>query len=140
MFTPDPNFFHPGSRFPNPNFFHPESWPKKLFLNSRKYDQGCSSQIWIPDPAHPGSRGQKGTGSRIRIRYTAFDKGLCLKMTPTPKIGKFGIFHILIWQLFQFFCTHRGQLFSGQLAEKSCMKTGNTVHLWRPVVERGRSR
>jgi hypothetical protein len=43
-----------------------------------------------PDPAHPGSRGQKATGSRIRIRNTAFYKGLCLKMTPTPKIGKFG--------------------------------------------------
>jgi hypothetical protein len=42
-------------------------------------------------------------------------------MTPTPKIGKFGkevslapmstLFDILIWQLYQFFCTHRGHLF-----------------------------
>ncbi len=61
-----------------------------MFLISRKYDQGCSSRIWIPDPAHPGTRGQKGTGSRIRIRNTAFYKGLCLKMTPTPKIEKLG--------------------------------------------------
>ena len=30
------------------------------------------SKIWVWDP---GSRGQKGTGSRIRIRYTAFYKG-----------------------------------------------------------------
>jgi hypothetical protein len=50
---------------------------EKLFLGSRKYDPGCLSRIRIPDPDHnffpnpdPRSRGQKGTGSRIRIRNT----------------------------------------------------------------------
>ncbi len=48
---------------------------KKLFQSSRKYDPGCSSRIqdsgsgcWLS--THPGSRGQKGTGSRIQIRNT----------------------------------------------------------------------
>ncbi len=52
-------------------------FPKKFILNSRKYDLGCSSPIRIPDPdldflpiPDPGTRGQKGTGSRIRIRNT----------------------------------------------------------------------
>ncbi len=59
---PEPNFFS----FPDPNFFQPGSRihikefkyfnPNKLFQSSRKYDPGCS----------PGSRGRKGTGSRIR--------------------------------------------------------------------------
>jgi hypothetical protein len=49
---------------------------KKWFLSSRKYDPGCSSRIPDPDAdflpiPDPGSRGQKGTGSRIRIRNTA---------------------------------------------------------------------
>jgi hypothetical protein len=39
--------------------------------SSQKYDPGCSSRILIPDPdldyfTQPGSRGEKGTGSRIR--------------------------------------------------------------------------
>ena len=43
---------------------------KKWVLSSRKYDPGCSSRIpdkgadFLPIP-DPGSRGQKGTGSRI---------------------------------------------------------------------------
>jgi hypothetical protein len=46
-----------------------------LFLSSRKYDPGCSSRIPDPDAdflpiPDPGSRGPKGTGSRIRIRNT----------------------------------------------------------------------
>ncbi len=48
-------------------------YPKKLFLSSWKYDLGCSSRIRIPDP-HPGSRGRKGTGSRIRIRNTVIGR------------------------------------------------------------------
>jgi hypothetical protein len=60
---PDP---HPHQRI---KYFE----PKKLFLssrNGRKYDPGCSSRISIPYPCldffpHPGSRGQKGIGSRI---------------------------------------------------------------------------
>ncbi len=72
---PDPNFFE----F---RYFNPEKW----FLNTQKYDPGCSSRIesgffTIPDPR---SRSQKGTGSRIRqhcyqlyltfTRRFAFDK------------------------------------------------------------------
>ncbi len=92
MFIPNP-----GSPIPDPTFFHPGSriWPvsvsdpgsasknlsiltpkktKKWFLSSRKYDPSCSS--WIPDPdadflpiPDPGSRGQKGTGSRIPANH-----------------------------------------------------------------------
>jgi hypothetical protein len=45
------------------------------FLSSLKYHLGCSSRTRIPDPdflsiPDPGSRGQKGIGSRIRIRNT----------------------------------------------------------------------
>jgi hypothetical protein len=43
----------------------------KWFLSSRKYNPGCSSRIPDPDAdflpiPDPGSRGQKGTGSRTR--------------------------------------------------------------------------
>jgi hypothetical protein len=48
----DPNFFHPGSALKNLSILN----QKKLFLNSRKYDPGCSSRI----------QGSKGTRSRIR--------------------------------------------------------------------------
>jgi hypothetical protein len=73
---PGSDFFSPGSElFPSRirikefKYFN----PKQRFLSSRKYDPGCSfrTQILtfypsrIPDP---GSRGQKGTGSRIRNR------------------------------------------------------------------------
>ena len=63
-------------RIPIKELYHK---PKKLFLSSRKYDPGFSSRIRIPDLdlgylliPDPGSRGQKGTGSRIRIRNTGF--------------------------------------------------------------------
>jgi hypothetical protein len=68
--------------YPGSEFFHPRSRnrikefkyfiPKKLVLSSRKFYPGCSSwsESWFL--THPGSRGQKGTGSRIRIRNTAF--------------------------------------------------------------------
>ncbi len=74
MFIPDPNFVYSGSTSKNLSIL-----TQKLFLSSRKYDPGCSSRIriLIPDPdpdffTHPGSQlqGQKGTGSRIRIRDT----------------------------------------------------------------------
>jgi hypothetical protein len=42
---------------------------QKLFLSSRKYDPKCSYRMRIFTP--PRSRGQKGTGSRSRIRNTA---------------------------------------------------------------------
>ncbi len=71
MFIPDPgsDFFHPGSRIRIKEFKYLAQ--KKWFLRSRKYDQGCSSRIpepdadFLPNP-DPGSRGQKGPGSRIR--------------------------------------------------------------------------
>jgi hypothetical protein len=76
---PDPTFL---SRMPDPNCFHPGSISKNLsiltqkkVLSSKKYDPGCSSRIPDPDPdflpiPDPGFRGQKGTGSRIRICNT----------------------------------------------------------------------
>jgi hypothetical protein len=43
-------------------FFYPKNCHQAL-----KYGFG----IWYPEKTYPGSRGQKGTGSRIRIRNTA---------------------------------------------------------------------
>jgi hypothetical protein len=68
---PDPNCLHPGSASKNLSILTPKKW----FLSSRKYDPGCSSRIPDPDAdflpiPDPGTRGQKGTGSRIRIRNT----------------------------------------------------------------------
>jgi hypothetical protein len=70
---PDPNILHPGSRIRIKEFeyFNPKKW----FPSTRKYDPGFSSRIPDPDPdflpvPDPGSRGQKGTGSGIRIRNT----------------------------------------------------------------------
>ncbi len=67
---PDPSFFHPGFRI---RIFPPSRIPD---LHQRIYPVASKlSEIWsglfIPDP-DPGSRGQKGTRSRIpdRIRNT----------------------------------------------------------------------
>jgi hypothetical protein len=52
-----------------------------LSLSSQKYGYG----IRDPEKTYPGSRGQKGTGSRIRIRNTASD-GFCAdfcRLVPT---------------------------------------------------------
>jgi hypothetical protein len=69
---PDPNCLHPGSASKNLSISTPKK-PKKWFLSSRKYDPGCSFRIpdadFLPIP-DPGSRGQKDTGSRIRICNT----------------------------------------------------------------------
>jgi hypothetical protein len=74
MFIPDPGsvFFpsrirtvsipDPGSASKNLSVLTPKKW----FLSSRKYDPGCYLPI-----SDPGSRCQKSTGSRIRIRNTA---------------------------------------------------------------------
>ncbi len=68
---PVPNRLHPGSRILIKEFkyFNPKK-TKKWFLSSKKYDPGWSSQIPDPDAdflpiPDPGSRGQKGTQSRI---------------------------------------------------------------------------
>jgi hypothetical protein len=68
---PDPNCLHPRSASKNLSILTPKKW----FLSSRKYYPGCSFQILDPDAdflsiPDPGSMGQKGTGSRIRIRNT----------------------------------------------------------------------
>ncbi len=75
---PDPTVFHSGSKFflsriPDPRQIIKYFNPKNLFLSSRKYDSDCSYQIRIVFFIHPGSRGQKGTRfrSRIRLRNTA---------------------------------------------------------------------
>ncbi len=50
--------------------------PKKWFQSSQKLDLGCSSRIRILNflpISDPGSRGAKGTESRIRIRNTGYD-------------------------------------------------------------------
>jgi hypothetical protein len=85
---PDPNCLHPRSRVRIKEFkyFNPQK-NKKWFLSSRKYDPGCLSRIPDPDAdflpiPDPRSRGQKGTGSRIRIRNTEFyfEKLLIVKL------------------------------------------------------------
>ncbi len=62
MFIPDPTFFYPGSEL-SPSRIRIKEFkyfnPKKMFPDA--------DFLPIPDP---GSRGQKGTGSRIRIRNT----------------------------------------------------------------------
>jgi hypothetical protein len=58
---PDPNFFHPGSEF-----FHSGSASKNLGILTQK----IVSKFSNPDP---GSRGQKGTGSRIRNTVSESD-------------------------------------------------------------------
>jgi hypothetical protein len=58
------------SRNPAPNFFHPGS--KNLSILTPKNMIRVVHFLTIPDP---GSRGQKGTGPRIRIRYTASSYG-----------------------------------------------------------------
>ncbi len=80
---PDPAFFNPGSlirtvSIPDPgssskylSILTPKK-AKKWFLSSKEYDPGCSSRIpdpgsgcWLSPIPDPGSRGQKGTQSRI---------------------------------------------------------------------------
>ncbi len=58
--------------------FNPQK-SKKWFLSFKKYDPGCSSRIpdpdcWLSPIPDPGSRGQKGTQSRIRIRNSGIHK------------------------------------------------------------------
>ena len=70
---PDPGFELSPSRILAPHqSILTSKKAKKWFLSSKKYDPGCSSRI--PDPGSgyrispmpdPGSRGQKGTQSRI---------------------------------------------------------------------------
>ncbi len=60
------------------------SLPKKLSLSSQKYGSGIRDpEKPIPDP---GSRGRKGTGSRIRIRNTGYRYIIIMKSTPLFKL------------------------------------------------------
>jgi hypothetical protein len=72
---PGSKFFHPGSRVKKDSIsrirVHIKELKyfqnKKMFLSSQKYDPRCSFRIRILIfITHLGSRGQKGTGSRIR--------------------------------------------------------------------------
>ncbi len=95
---PELTFFHPGSRICIKEFKYFN--PKKLFISSRKYD----SVLFIPDPdldflpiSDPGSRGQKGTGSRIRICNTGSYPqnrkwGMLLYMLSSGKTRNFFLF------------------------------------------------
>ncbi len=69
---PDQNFFHPGSRIRIKVF--------KYFNQNMIRVVHPASGSWLF--THPGSRGHKGTGSRIRISNTKFfnaSKGYFLK-------------------------------------------------------------
>jgi hypothetical protein len=62
---PDPNFFHPGSRFPDPHQRIEVFKPKKWFQSYRKYDTGCSSRIR-----------NNGTGNLIQtLAYSQYGNG-----------------------------------------------------------------
>jgi hypothetical protein len=68
----------PGSASKNLSILKPKK-PKKLVLSARKYDLVVHPVCQILDPdadflpiPDPGSRGQKGTGSRVRIRNTGY--------------------------------------------------------------------
>ena len=77
-------FFHPGSwnkgqkdtgsrkRIRNTDLTKNVFLTQKIFLSYRKYDPVCLALISDPVVFHPGSRGKKSTGSRIRIRSTAY--------------------------------------------------------------------
>jgi hypothetical protein len=67
----DPNCLHAGSRILIKEFknFNPKK-SKLRFLSSKNYDPDCLSRIRMLTFSHPGSRGQKGTQSRILIRNT----------------------------------------------------------------------
>jgi hypothetical protein len=85
MFIPDPGFFHNGSRIRIFSIPDPGSASKNLSILTPKncfyalgnmirvVDPGSGSRnripIFLPIP-DPGSKDQKGTGSRIRIRKT----------------------------------------------------------------------
>jgi len=67
MFIPDPNFFQPGSRIHIKKYFNPKINTKLSEILSGLFVHPATDFLPIPDS---GSRGQKGTGSRIRIRNT----------------------------------------------------------------------
>jgi hypothetical protein len=86
MFIPDPNFFHPGSRVEN-SIPDPDPHQRiNVFLAQKNCFYALGNMIWIRilNFTHPGSKGQKRTGSLIRIRNT----GKGLEVRGTVKLGK----------------------------------------------------
>ncbi len=72
MFIQELDFSIPDPDFSSPDA-HPQNWTEqKLLLRCRKYDPSCWSRIQIFPLPDPGSRYQKSTGSRIRIRNIVF--------------------------------------------------------------------
>ncbi len=68
MFIPGPNFFHPGYRIRIKTFKYcdPKNVYQALGNMIRVVHPGSESRFFT----HPGSSGQKGNGSLIRIRNT----------------------------------------------------------------------
>ncbi len=71
MFIPDPKFFHPGSASVNLSILTKKKDSKLSEIWSGLFIPPGYRSRFLPNP-DPGSRGQKGTGSRIRIRNTVF--------------------------------------------------------------------
>jgi hypothetical protein len=118
---PNPNCLHPGSSSKNLSILTPKK-AKKWFLSSKKYDPGCSSRIRMLTFSHhdPGSRGQKSTQSRIRIRNTA--PHTLFWPCAAGKRGKFGKDMTLgkwegVWcyQIVLKFITHKSQIIEDEV-------------------------
>ncbi len=75
MFIPDPNFFHPGSRIRIKEFRYFNQKNCFLALGNMIRVVHSGSGLWFF--THPGSRGQKGTGSRIRDTETVSNRYRC---------------------------------------------------------------
>jgi hypothetical protein len=102
MFIPDPRFRirtvsipDPGSSSKNLSILTPKK-AKKWFLSSKNMIRVVHPGSRIPDPdadflpsriPDPGSRGQKGTQSRIRIRNTGMYLLYCIKKNKCKKSG-----------------------------------------------------
>ncbi len=67
---PDPNCLHPGSRILIKEFKYFK--PKKAKKLSGLFIPDPGSGCWLSPIPDPGSRGLKGTQSRIRIRNTVY--------------------------------------------------------------------
>ncbi len=68
------------------------------FLSSQKYDPGCSSRIRILTFYHSGSRGRKGTGSRIQAskRHRIPDPGV--KKARDPGSGSPTLYRAIVFR------------------------------------------
>ncbi len=105
--VPGSNFFPSRIRIPDPNRLHPGSRiliKEFMYLNPNKSKKMVSklwSGLFIPDPGSgcwlspipdPGSRGQKGTLSRIRIRNTGIRDWVPFwPLDPRPRAGPWSV-------------------------------------------------